>query len=263
MNQYGPLSTCRYEVLGAVTGTTTGTTVTAGGGAGTKGSWVSFGTSAFAYEQISLMAVETSGTTQRGCIFDIGISDGTNTWVLAGDLYVNPYQAEMNFQLDLPLHVPSGSQLQVRYASSTASSTAKVLLRGCSVNVGGAPGFSKLSLLSVIASGVATAAAGGNNAKSRTQIVASSATPASALLFIYHHQGVTRSAVDLEYGAASSEAVILPRFAVYGGSSLTSMTQCVRSIVIPCAFPAGTRFSVNIANSAGSNSGYPVLYGFQ
>lgn len=214
----------RHESRGERTsGSSDGTQITAAGSIDTKGSWVDLGgVTSFAYEGFTVICMVNGGTD---VLFDIGISDGTNRFVIAEDIeYAGRKQVdEQNLALHIPVHVPAGSQLSARCQSSTASDFFRLHLIGHSANPGGYPGFSRAVKLFTVNGSRGTAIDPGGTANTKgswTELIASCPADVGAIFGVVGFNGdVTRAAtasmlLDIGIGAASSEFVLVPDMSI-------------------------------------------------
>jgi len=261
----------RTENRGAITASTNATTIT-GGAANTKGSYTDIGAvTSFDYEAVSLMFGNSSTTADF--VFDLAINVGGNRFVIAEDLrhcdLKDGHWAQYHM---LPIHVPSGSQLSIRLASSVASATADFLLVGHSCGLFGAPGYSRMIALYAPSSsrGINCDPGGTVNTKTRTQIVASTSQSVVAMMVAIGGGGDAavgfnmKWLFDIEQGAAGSESVILPNMFHGRGTTEDLPTQTVFG-PFPCDVASGTRLSCNIQcsiNTAGDRVADIALHGF-
>ena len=255
----------RTENRGAITASTNATTITAAASANTKGSYADIGAvTSFDYEAVSLMFGNSSAAADF--VFDLSINVGGNRFIIAGDLrhcdVKDGHWAQYHM---LPIHVPAGSQLSIRCASSVLSTTLDILIVGHSSSLFGGPGYSRCIALYTPSSspGINCDPGATNNTKTRTQITASTPQRVVALMVGSGGGGdASRSAVhrwlfDIEQGGAGSEQVIIPN--IYQGCNSTGdlPTQTVLG-PFPCDIAAGTRLSCNIQDS-NNTSGDRVL----
>ena len=271
MFNWVPHTAARSENRGAVTGSTTGTTIT-GGGANTKGSYTDIGaTTTFDYEWI--VFTSGNGSAAADYVLDLAINVGGNRFIIAQDLRFCNIRAA-NEQWDiyaLPLHVPSGSQLSVRCASSTASATCQVVIIGYSSGQFGAPGYSRCQAFytSATSRGINCDPGAVAHTKTRTQITASTSDRAVALLVYVGPNAdiaaaATRWLFDIEVGGAGTEQVLLPNMYLGRGAPYDIPTSKVFG-PYPCDIPAASRMSVNIqchVTTDGDRDGDVALWGF-
>jgi len=261
----------RTENRGAITGSTNATTVTSGA-ANTKGSYTDIGAvTSFDYEAVSIFFGNSS--TTHNVVFDLAINVGGNRFVIAEDLrHADLKDGHWASYNGLPLHVPSGSQLSIRCASSVASATFDILIVGHSCGLFGAPGYSRMIALYTPSSsrGIDCDPGGSANTKTRTQISAS--IPQRVVMMMVclgpgsdvAAGAVMKWLLDIEQGGAGSEQVVIPNM-FHGRGTVSDMpTQTVFG-PFPCDIPAGTRLSCNIQASvttAGDRVADIALHGF-
>jgi len=272
MFNWVPHTAARSENRGAVPGSSAGTVITGSGTANTKGSYTDIGsTISFDYEWIVLAVGAGSGAADY--VFDLAINVGGNRFTIAADLrYCNRRVANQQWDIFvLPIHVPSGSQLSVRCASSTSSATLEIVIIGYSSGPFGAPGYSRcLAFYTPSTSmGINCDPGAVANTKTRTQIIASTPGRAVALLaYVGPNADISASATrwlfDIETGGAGSEQVLLPNLYLGRGAPYDIPTSMVFG-PYPCDIPTASRMSVNIQSHVTTDGDRDVdvaLWGF-
>jgi hypothetical protein len=264
----------RNESRGELTASSRGTLVTSAGTVNTKGSWVDLGSATgFAYEAITVWCYR--GDIAANYMVDIGISDGSNRFVLVADLYLagQKLAIEYGFHVTLPLRVPAGAQLSARVACSVVSRTLDVGIVGHSSGIGGAPGFSRCVALFTPASsrGIAVDPGGTANTKGAWAELTSSSPARVGAMFglIGFNNDVARTAtgsllLDIGVGVASSEFVLYPNANVSWGATRDGPSNCPRVPPFACDVPAGTRIAARAQGSvtaAGDRAVDLALYG--
>lgn len=245
---------CLHESRGETTGTSTGTTLSANVTTNVKGSWTALGSAtSFAYEGFTLHLASNAQATNF--MLDIGIDNGSGSNVIiAADIYfAGAKQAnEHNLALYLPIHVPAGSLLEARVASSTSVANISCLIVGHSVNPGGGPGFSRaVALFTPASSRGVTIDPGGsvsNTKGSWTQLTASTPEDLAALFGVVGFAGDTSRAattsvgfaLDIGIGASGAESVVLPDF-FFGWSAGWDGPNDVFLQPFSAAIPSGSR----------------------
>lgn len=263
------------ESRGEVTsGASTGTSVTSGGSSNTKGSWVDLGSvTSFAYEALTVVIQDVA--SQNG-LWDIGISDGSNRFVLIPDLYLAGIRVsnEQGFILTIPVHVPAGAQLSARWQASSASQAGRCHVIGHASGLGGAPGFSRVvSVFTPQTGSIGTAVDPGGTANTKgawAQLVASASADIAGMFgFIGYNADTARAAaaralIDIGVGASSSEFVLYPNALVGWGATRDGPSNCPRIPPFACRVPSGTRIAARAACStatAGDRTFDLALYG--
>jgi len=254
MFNWVPHTAARSENRGAVTGSTAGTTITAGVGADTKGSYTDIGgTTSFDYEWL-LFCVGNNINLAGNFVLDLAINVGGNRFIIAEDLrHCNLRAVQEQYDVyALPLHVPSGSQLSVRNAGSAGSLQCDVVIIGYSSGPFSAPGYSRCRAFYTFAAGRGINCDPGAVAhtKTRTQITASTPERAVALMayvgpFTDVSASATRWLFDIEVGGAGAEQVLLPNMYLGRGAPYDIPTSMVFG-PYPCDIPAASRMSCNI-----------------
>ena len=259
------------ETLGATTGSSGGTTVTAAASANTKGSYTDIGgTTSFAYEELHVAMLATSANDYTA---DVAINVGGNRFIIAEDLRVRGRGADNGIIYPLALHVPAGAQLSMRCQSSAVSVTLSCILYGRSKGLRGMPGFSQLRALYApgTSRGVNCDAGAVANTKSRTQMVASSAARVAGLLGYIGpaadtgRVGSEQWLMDISVGAAAAEWNIITNLLF--GSDATTDTPYPQLIgPFACDVPAASRWSVNLqcsSTTAGDRQIDVALWGYE
>jgi len=274
MFNWVPHTAARSENRGAVTGTTSGTTITSGGAGDTKGSYTDIGsTTSFDYEWLLLFIGKGAGAASDDYVLDLAINVGGNRFIIAENLrYCN--RKASNEQWDgyaLPLHVPSGSQLSVRSQAAGATRTCEVVIIGYSSGPFGAPGYSRCRAFytPTTSRGINCDPGAVAHTKTRTQITASTTDRAVALLvYVGPNADVaaaaTRWLFDIEVGGAGAEQVLLPNMYSGRGAPYDMPVSMVFG-PYPCDIPSGSRLSVNIQSHVTTDGDRDVdvaLWGF-
>lgn len=247
---------CLYEARGTATGSSRGTLITSGGSANTKGSWTDIGVATtFDYQAIF---VQMFSTLTGDMVVDLGLSDGTNRWVLAADLRVPGGRGVRTggSAVMLPLYIPVGSQISARVAADQASKSCSVHVTGAAVGFGGVPGYSRLVSMYTPASsrGTDVEPTTANTKTSWVEITTGITQPVDGLLVgVGPGDQIARAAgqnylLDIGIGAAASESVLLPNLSI-------SLHEDI-DVPMPCMlgpFPALVPASARLAARAQSN----------
>lgn len=259
------------STVGYGASTTTGTTITAGGTSNTKGSWTSLGTVSIPGEMIVVSAFNLS--VAGGFMLDIGIYDGVSAVMpIAEDLYFDGRKSRFSCEnYPIPVHVPLGSVLYARLASSTASATLGTAVQIYSNGYLGAPGLLRMVPLTAVGTGqkgVTVDPGGTANTRSRTELVASTSYSVYGLMFtislnldIARSTGSTLFSIDV--GSSSNEYPVVPDYAFMCSGTL-DVNLPTRSPWFPCHIPSGSRISCNAQASfttAGDRTFDIMVYG--
>lgn len=243
----------RHESRGELTASSRGTLITAAGSANTKGAWADLGSATgFSYEAITVWCYR--GSSAADYLLDIGISDGSNRFVLIADLHMAGAKlaVEYGFHLTIPVRVPAGAQLSARVACSTLGATLDVGVVGHASGVAGVPGFSRSVALFAPATsrGIAVDPGGTANTKgSWAEITASSPERVAAMYGLVGFNGdIARASVaslllDIGIGAATAEYVLYPNMHISWGATRDGPSICPRIPPFAAAIPAGTRIA--------------------
>lgn len=258
------------ETLGAATGSSGGTSVTASASVNTKGSYADIGgVTSFAYEELHVGMLATANADYTA---DVAINVGGNRFIIAEDLRIRGRSADNGIIYPLALHVPAGSQLSMRCQSTTSSSVLSCILYGRSAGLRGMPGFSRLLALYSPSSsrGVSCDAGATANTKSRTQIIASTAARIVGLLAYLGPNadtgrvGSEQWLADISAGAAAAEWDIVANL-IAGSDATTDYNYPGLCGPFACDIPAATRLSCNLQCSstvAGDRSLDVALWGY-
>jgi hypothetical protein len=112
---------------GALTASSTGTTVTASATANTKGSWAQLiASTTFATSWMVVCCGGNSGATSG--LLDIGVGAAAAEYVVVPDLLFYPSLAGFGNWLGLPCTIGSGVRLSARFSNTTGSTTTTVSL---------------------------------------------------------------------------------------------------------------------------------------
>jgi hypothetical protein len=142
-----------HETLGAVTGSSTGTLITASGTANAMGNWALLGTASYTFNLLTIYLAASSAAAD--VLVDIGIDNGASArWVLAANLRLNSrsFAGTGNRCYVLPLRVRKSAPIYARCQATTASATCRVTVTGSTQGLGGAPGYSRCVALFTAAS---------------------------------------------------------------------------------------------------------------
>jgi hypothetical protein len=254
-----------------------GAQLTASGSTHTMGSWAQLdgsGGTPIAAECLTLQTYSNSAAADM--LFDVGIDNGSGSVrILAQNLMLTGFMrrttAQCSDELELPLHVPKGSILVARMQAGTSSATCSMKFR-IGQNVGGVGGFARCFPLTATANsrGVACDAGATAGVKVRTQLVASTATRARALMALIGPNNDIACVsscwfrFDLETGASGSELIIWPDFYL----SRDTKSDVIRPSILPAIthfLPAGSRLSANLrctVTQTGDRTIDMVVYGF-
>lgn len=209
------------ETIGANTGASTGTTITASGSANVKGSWTQLiASTAEDYDGL-LVYLAPGAAANRSFLVDIGIGAAASETVIIPDLleaHSNPGDVvRPGCCYKINIAIPKGSRLAARCQCSTASGTTTVLC------VPFREGNLRCGQWSAI--GVTTAnsnatsvdpGASANTKGSWVELVASTSYDIDLLIVALGSRDQTGSIVtcswlvDIGVGAAGSEVVIVP-----------------------------------------------------
>ena len=246
MDQWSSTLVTRYETLGAVTGSTAGTTVTAHATANTKGTPVSLGQTTFAWQWTTIQLARPNTALVDHCV-DIMVDDGAgNRFVLIPDLRL--WGRFANFPgvaVSIPLQVPSGARLHARASGSTGGVTLQVLATGASNGLRAAPGYPRCRALFTPANSRGVTISGGENAKGSWISLAASTAGTTRAMFAMlgawddQARALNHYLFDLGVGGSGTQHVIVPDILLCVEGSADIMTDNTLG-PWPCNIPAGS-----------------------
>jgi hypothetical protein len=238
----------KSQVFGGSTGSTPGILLT-GGAANTKGTYVSLGTTSFEWRWVNINLVQFSSFVDFN--MDLAVDDGAgNRHVIAANLHCafNTNGAG-NTDYCLPLRVASGKALYARVASTSASATAYVAVRGFSAGSMGGPGYNQCVAVHPGTNSRGVAIDPGGTAHTKSAWVSVGTGPAShvgALLVGVGTNGLAARAVltwllDIGVGGSGTQRVLLSNICL--GCDQTSDALWPKVFgPVPCDLPPSTAF---------------------
>lgn len=160
-----------------------------------------------------------------------------------------------------PLHIPAGTRIAARGQNSSASNNTLPIQVTClAPMLGGERGLGKVEDCgAVTASSVGTSVDPGGTANTKgawAPLIAATTIPYRWVCVSIGHTNVlganTSWTVDIGIGAASSEVVVVPDLAVYGGS--VGDANPAVGLCFPLSIPAGTRIAARAQCSVNTAS---------
>lgn len=239
-----------YESVGAATGTSTGTTITASGSTHTKGSWTELIASTGAHA--GWIYITMGDESAEEYLVDIGIGGSGSEVVLIPNLADAVRTAYGQYAYMFPVDIPAGSRLSARCQCLTGSATIKVAALIAS------SGFLPSAPLGIVTDlGANTADSGGtsvdcggsaNTKGAYSQLVASTTYPISFLSFSLgngSNTGRTSAGflIDVAVGGAGSEQIVIPNIYAWADGPRNQMLPHTTPLY-PVAIPAGSRIAV-------------------
>lgn len=245
----------RFEYLGAGTGI--GTLLTSGG-ANTKGSFATIGTTAFAWSSF-VLSINLPGNNSRFRI-DIAVNSGGSDQIIVEDLFIESGVSTVQpFVFTIPVAVPAGAVVKARIQADAASRTLGVVVCGYAADFSGAPGASRLISLTDWTNTLPTNSVTqtGTSFSAWAQIMASTPRRVSALFIAPTAYGdTTRTAseflVEIGKGGAGAEVPIGAFIYRQGAGGMVGLNSS-----FPCDLPAASRlaFRVQCAAAAADSLG--------
>lgn len=135
----------RFETIGAGTGD--GTTVTSGGSANTKGSYVTIGTTGFAWTGFWLHSAFLTNSRYR---LDLVVNTGGSDQVVIADLFFEQGSVGncITNSIWVPIPVPSGATVKIRVQATAGSGSTRQLITGYAADWPSQPRYRALVSLS-------------------------------------------------------------------------------------------------------------------
>lgn len=228
--------------------------VTGGGGANSKGSWVTV--FAALARPISGLLITGQDQPNQYQIMDIGIGSAGNEIAVFPNMNISNSLSGTHgdFSIWVPLAVRAGERISMRSQGSGGSGFVTVKAIALTDAFAGVQSPQRWVDWGTDLSGsrgTQLTAAGGSNVKAAwTQIVAS--TPFTTRWLMIAFQGVRSPvdyAIDIGVGASSAEVVLFP--------NLHYTIECLGQNVgpFPYTIPAGTRLSARHQDNGGGNPG--------
>ena len=244
----------RFETVGAVTASSTGTSLTASGTANTKGSYVELVASTAFNAHGIFVQLNNAAETFRDYLIDVAVGAAGSEVVIAENLFSGSGDGVPSADgcgYLLPVSIPAGTRLAARCQAAAASNIIRILVVLLGEGFITPPGLGRVTTY-----GANTADSGGvqidpggtaHTKGAYSEIIASATNPIRQLTIIIGGQNNNlRTAatwlVDVAIGAAGSETVLIANL----------MLNCSASvdIVQPQTFPplgvnvpAGTRLA--------------------
>lgn len=247
MGDWPASSGARVDVAGAVTGSSSGTTVTSSVSLNTKGSWTQLiASTPFACS--ALMLIASYGTSSH--LLDIGVGGSGSEQILIPDIHYSGVNVVPQITV-YPVRIPEGSRIAARLASAASSNTTSLT----AYLIGG--GFDGASARSCVKTyGAVTADSGGTSVDpgatlhtkgAWSQITASTTAVTKGMIIDIGNQNNTVATAatwlfDIGVGGAGSEQVLIPNYRV--SASVNETIQPAWSPVIPVDIPEGSRLAV-------------------
>lgn len=247
----------KYEVIGADTASSSGTSLTANATPGSDGAWTQI-SAAIANDWYSFtVEIIDGGAIDDVFLVDIAIGAGGSELVLLADIPVQqqPVIGRMSRTVFwVPLYISKGTRVSARiHRSIKASTVTKVILIGETPNTRALPPYRRATTYgTVLASAIGTnvdAGAVANTQGSIVEIVSSITNPIRSLLIIPTKPSVlavtasTSNMLELFVGAGGSEVSLIPEFITWRSESISDYSSLSIMGLIPVNLPSGTRIS--------------------
>lgn len=249
-----------YEPLGFGTSGAM-TSLTSGGSSNTKGSYGSIGTTSNAWCGF-LLCTGTANIATARYLLDIRIGSST---IILPDYYIHA-GTTASINRFVPLQVPTGTLIEARIQSQTASNTLPVAINGIVASTSLPPGFTQATALNVDTTSTtpSTTNVPASSSVSWTQLVASTASTYGAIM---SSSDTTTTAwttaqdytIILATGASPSET----EFFRYTAHTQAGTGLCQRSEgLAQKSISSGTRLSAAcLAATPNSDNARVALYG--
>lgn len=252
--------------IGVAAGSSSGTSITSGGTAHTKGSWTQIGTAPASGDACAVfVGMNNLNASTRTFGVDIGIgASGSQVVILnnipavsqaSGGLFACTY-------MFVPVNIPAGSTIWARCQSSGASQTLNVsliLFDGDFDASAGFAGVDGIGFAPASSNGTGVSASAGANTKGSYSQIAIAARDYDAIApWGFIGTGTWHALMDIAIGAAGAEQPIAQNILFQNNGSRATPGGLN---FIPVRIKAGTRISARIQASTGASSFSLVLYG--
>ena len=224
-------------------------TLTSGGSANTKGSYVQAIASTSIPGAWVLLSLSRPTVTATDLLVDVAVGGaGSEQVVIPNTVFsVNALTTPAMSIYLLPLHIPAGSRVALRAQSAGSSDTIDAQITIFAPMAGGEKGLERVEACGALtATSLGTVVDSGGTAHTKgawSELIAATTHPYHWVCLSLTHEGAlsagTSYLVDLGIGGAGSEVVVVPNLAFYGGSTSDCMTGPV--VCFPLHIPAGTR----------------------
>jgi hypothetical protein len=262
----------KYHGGGAVTASSTGTSVSDNTTVNTKGNWAQI--IASTEVEGSGLIVSLSQATQSGdSLIDIAIGAGGSEVVIVENLLFSIVTGSAGGQLYyIPIKIPRGSRISARKQNSVGGTTrGEVLALVVGSQIGSEQPFSRVTTY-----GADTTDSGGKevdpgavaHTKTIVEVAASTTNRIKSLVMAFGQKGSSSLStatwlVEVMIGAGGSEKVLIPEFALNATATKDTLVPMVVG-PLPVDIPAGTRVSIRAQCSITTTPGRQfdvVLYG--
>lgn len=223
-------------------------TITTGGTPNVKTSWTQLvGSTPYDMNMIELFITITNAA--NSLLLDIGIGSGGSELVVVNNILAAG-ASQVSHVLRLPLFIPAGSRVAVRAQGAMATEQIRVSFTGWFENTTPNGAWTETYGANTGDSGGTLIDPGGssNTKGAWVELTAATAIPIKFLILcIGHAEDTTRSTggrtVDIGYGAAGSEIVLVPDIALISSSGTDNVTPLFNGAYV-VDIPAGTRLAV-------------------
>lgn len=235
-----------------------GTSFSASGTINTKGAWTQL--IASTANVIDLLYVYIQENNSLPWLIDIGIGGAGSEVVLIPNLTLGGQDRGSEFRILVPLHVPKGSRLAVRYQAGTITQSFVINVQGFGANQRGFTGVDDIGTALATSTGTQINVAGGGNTFGSYTTMSASTTRDYVGLFVCNSVtsgGGGTYMFDVAVGSAGNEQIVLIN-AVFNGDN-----TCLSGYTfVPVAIPAGSRLSMRQSTSNnGPPSPFYIIYG--
>lgn len=251
----------RWEAQGVVAASSRFTSVSNGGTANTKGSWVQLDASTtFDVDAVLVHLQADALSVIYSSLVDIGIGAAASEQVIVPDIQFSSDQwcGRAASPILLPCKIPAGSRIAARHACSDAN--IGIFIGVHLINTGMAAMYPPGG--KIVNYGATAADSGGigidpgataNTKGSWTQITASTNEDLRGVVIMIGNQNISKGVdavalIDIGIGAAASEQIIIPDYAI-GSDPNAELYLPLFSPILPCHIPAGSRIAARAQNS--------------
>lgn len=255
-------------------GTLTNVTLTAGTPAHTKGAWATL-VSSVGGSVGGAWVIISPGTSRvaaalSGVLLDLAVGSAGNETIIVSNLFTGYWSRDQG--LVFPIHLPAGATLRGRIQAVTAAKTQTFCVDVVSLDpVDGSSIPGKITTY-----GANTATSGGVQITpgavagvkgTYAELTASTTAPIHAIMLLGQGTTATQTSaeydVDIAVGAALSETIVVPDWAIRNSSSETVFAYNPFYLPITFSIPSGTRLSARCAADGAAVQALEIaLYGF-
>jgi len=256
MGDFNVASGQLVESAGVVSGISSGTVITAGGTANTKGSYAQLIASTSFHAKSILFHCGNADTNFVKLLIDIAVGAASSEQNIVENFYLDSTRINSGIQsIWMPLEIPKSSRIAVRTQSSTASQTCEIVIYLFGYSMIGGAEFQRATSYGAdlsTSTGVQVDPGGTFHVKGAWSEIISSSTRDIRWMIIStgdHDASMVPDGwlLDIGVGGAGSEQVIVPDLYLRGETSPDILFPTFMSM--PMQIPSGTRIAARAQSS--------------